>query len=120
MTTLLAVKKQDRTVTLDVQKDITSEFITKKIYLSELINSTLRHYFQDEEKMSFESEYSVYKLPIINEEINNIDFKINSLDVNIVATVDREKNRNVYIPKVYKSLNYKPDKIGRASCRERV
>ncbi len=111
MTTTLPIKKQDRTITLDIQKSISSELVKKKIYLAELINAALKHYFKDEEDLVINNEYSVYKLPIINEEINIIDFKINSLDVNVVATVDREKNQNVYIPKIYKTLNYKPDII---------
>lgn len=111
MTTVLPIKKQDRTVTIDVQKPISSELIKKKIYLAELADITLKNYLKDEEELSVNNEYSVYKLPIVNEEINIIDFKINSLDVNVVMTVDREKNNNVYIPKIYKTLNYTPDII---------
>ena len=59
--------------------------------------------------LNFNFSNSIYKLPLINEELNIVDFEINSLSVHVIPTFDKAKNANVYIPSLYKQYHFKPD-----------
>ncbi|MCR4880366.1 MAG: TonB C-terminal domain-containing protein [bacterium] len=108
--TTVEIKKQDREINFQVDRAVTSDDAQKKIYIAELIRNALNQYL-DYDSLYADNTYSLYKLPIVNEATDFIDFEINSLSVHVVPTINRGKNRNVYIPKSYQIFNCKPDII---------
>lgn len=105
---ILDIKKQDRTIEIETQKLITDKDTQKRYYIAELIKTALNRYM-DFDDLIADNTYSIYTLPIANEDLAVIDFEINSLSVHIIPTIDKSKNTNVYIPQIYKQFNYKPD-----------
>ena len=106
----IELKKQDRSVEIEVEKRIKNEDTQKRYYIAELIKSALNQYL-DYDDMRADSRYSAYTMPIVNETLDIIDFEINSLNVHVIPTIDKAKNQNVYIPKTYKIYNCKPDML---------
>ena len=108
--TTVELKSKDREVELSVDKHIFDEDTKKRLYVAELIKKALNDYL-DYDNLKADNTYSLYKLPIINEKLDIIDFEINSLSVHVIPTIDKAKNQNVYIPKSYKTYHCKPDII---------
>ncbi len=105
---VIDLKKQEREVELNISSPIKDDLTKRRCYIAELVKRGLEKFFETE-NISIDNSNSIYRLPVINEELNVIDFEINSLSVHVIATVDKAKNTNVYIPAVYKTYNYKPD-----------
>lgn len=106
--TTIDLKKSERDIDVVVQRKIKNEIMGKRYFVAELVKKALDKYFKYDE-IVVSNENSIYKLPLINEELNIVDFEINSLSVHVIPTFDKAKNANVYIPSLYKQYHFKPD-----------
>ena len=108
--TVLELKKAERQIEFELLKNTRNELAQKRCFIAELSKKVLDKYMSFDDIVA-DNTLSIYNLPMINEELNIIDFQINSLSVHVIPTIDRAKNVNVHIPKVYKQYNIKPDVI---------
>ena len=108
--TVIDIKQDERNINFEILKPIEDDNVQKKCYVAELIRTALDK-FLDYDGLVANNSNSLYRLPIINEETDIIDFEINSLSVHVIPTVGKSKNVNVYVPKDYKTYSCKPDII---------
>ena len=108
--TVIDIKQEERKINFEILKPIEDDTAQKKCYVAELTRTALNK-FLDYDGLVANNSNSLYKLPIVNEETEIIDFEINSLSVHVIPTIGKSKNVNVYIPKDYKTYSCKPDII---------
>ena len=104
----LDLKKAERKIEFEVLTDIRSSITQKRCFIAELVKKSLQKYLA-ETNFTVDNSFSLYNLPLINDELHLIDFEINSYSVHVIATIDKAKNEYVYIPKAYKQFSYQPD-----------